>query len=70
MQRYIDAFNKAKAEEPGILAFVKVGDFYETFGDDARTVAQLLDIALTTRGDVPMCGVPAHSAKAYFDILR
>ena len=48
-----------------------MGDFYEMFFDDAVAAAEALDIALTKRGkhqgaDIPMCGVPAHSAENYF----
>ncbi len=58
-------------EEAGdALLFYRMGDFFELFFDDARTAAQILDIALTTRGEhngapIPMCGVPVHSAESY-----
>jgi DNA mismatch repair protein MutS len=47
-----------------------MGDFFELFFDDAVAAAQALDIALTKRGrhegaDIPMCGVPVHTAEAY-----
>lgn len=53
----------------GIL-FFQVGDFYETFYDDAIEVSRLLNIALTTRDKdkkdpVPLAGVPIHAADAY-----
>lgn len=53
------------------LLFYRMGDFYEMFFDDAVAAAEALDIALTKRGkhdgdDIPMCGVPAHSAEGYF----
>ncbi len=52
------------------LLFYRMGDFFELFFEDARTAAQILDIALTTRGEhngapIPMCGVPVHSAESY-----
>jgi len=52
------------------LLFFRMGDFFELFFDDARKAAQILDIALTTRGEhqgkpIPMCGVPVHSAESY-----
>ena len=52
------------------LLFYRMGDFFELFFEDARTAAQILDIALTTRGEhngapIPMCGVPVHSAEGY-----
>jgi DNA mismatch repair protein MutS len=58
-------------EEAGdALLFYRMGDFFELFFEDARTAAQILDIALTTRGEhqgapIPMCGVPVHSAEGY-----
>jgi DNA mismatch repair protein MutS len=61
----------ALREEAGdSLLFYRMGDFFELFFDDARQAAQILDIALTTRGEhggepIPMCGVPVHSAEGY-----
>ncbi len=59
-----------KARHADALLFYRMGDFYEMFFDDAVAAAAALDIALTKRGqhqgeDIPMCGVPAHSAESY-----
>ena len=59
-----------KAEAGDCLLFYRMGDFFELFFDDARLAAQVLDIALTSRGEhlgvpIPMCGVPVHSAEGY-----
>ncbi|MEQ9039791.1 MAG: DNA mismatch repair protein MutS [Silicimonas sp.] len=59
-----------KGEHPEALLFYRMGDFYELFFDDAIVASQALDIALTKRGkhlgeDIPMCGVPVHSAEGY-----
>lgn len=59
---------KEQAED--CLLFYRMGDFFELFFDDARLAAQVLDIALTSRGEhmglpIPMCGVPVHSAEGY-----
>ncbi|WP_209426318.1 DNA mismatch repair protein MutS [Pararhodobacter sp. SW119] len=59
-----------KAQNPDALLFYRMGDFYEMFFDDAVAAAAALDIALTKRGqhqgaDIPMCGVPVHSAEGY-----
>ena len=59
---------KAKAQD--CLLFYRMGDFYELFFDDAKLAAQVLDIALTSRGEhggapIPMCGVPVHAAEGY-----
>ncbi len=52
------------------LLFYRMGDFFELFFDDAKLAAQILDIALTSRGEhdgkpIPMCGVPVHAAENY-----
>jgi len=58
-------YHALKAQAGDCLLFYRMGDFFELFFDDAKAAAQILDIALTSRGDgVPMCGVPAHSRKA------
>ncbi len=59
-----------KAEADGCLLFYRMGDFFELFFEDARAASQILDIALTSRGEhggqaVPMCGVPVHAAEGY-----
>ena len=48
-----------------VLLFFRLGDFYEMFFEDAREAAGLLNVALTKRGGVPMCGVPHHAAENY-----
>ena len=59
-----------KAENPDILLFYRMGDFYELFYDDAKKAAALLDISLTKRGasagePIPMAGVPYHAVEGY-----
>ncbi len=66
MQQYL----RLKAEKPDILLFYRMGDFYELFYDDAKKVAELLDITLTKRGKatgepIPMAGVPHHAVEGY-----
>ena len=63
-----------KEEHPDSLLFYRMGDFYELFFQDAEIAAASLDIALTKRGkhageDIPMCGVPVHSADGYLQKL-
>ncbi|WP_183932152.1 DNA mismatch repair protein MutS [Sphingomonas sp. BK345] len=63
-----------KAEAADCLLFYRMGDFFELFFDDARIAAQVLDIALTARGEhagekIPMCGVPIHAATGYLQRL-
>jgi DNA mismatch repair protein MutS len=47
------------------LLLFRLGDFYELFFEDAREASQLLNVALTRRNGVPMCGVPYHAAQSY-----
>ena len=63
-------YREIKRRYPGGILFFQVGDFYETFHDDAREVSRLLNIALTTRDKdrsdpVPLAGVPVHAAENY-----
>lgn len=66
MQQYL----RLKAENPDILLFYRMGDFYELFYTDAKRASQLLDISLTKRGasagePIPMAGVPYHAVEGY-----
>jgi DNA mismatch repair protein MutS len=59
-----------KREAGDCLLFYRMGDFFELFFDDAKDASQVLDIALTSRGEhlgapIPMCGVPVHAAEGY-----
>ncbi len=47
------------------LLFFRLGDFYELFFEDAKEASGILNVALTKRGEVPMCGVPYHAAPNY-----
>lgn len=65
MQQYL----ATKEQEPEALLFFRLGDFYEMFFEDAKTVSRELGLTLTSRsGDkenCPMCGVPYHAAEQY-----
>jgi DNA mismatch repair protein MutS len=70
MEQYIEI----KATNPDSLLFYRMGDFYELFFDDAVEASRALGITLTKRGkhlgeDIPMCGVPVHSADDYLQKL-
>jgi len=59
-------YRRAKAEiDPGTILFFRLGDFYETFFEDAVVASDILGIALTKRQSVPMCGIPYHAADLY-----
>jgi DNA mismatch repair protein MutS len=49
----------------GTILMFRLGDFYEMFFEDAKDVASILNLALTKRNGVPMCGVPHHAAQSY-----
>ena len=71
MQQYVDM----KAENPDALLMFRLGDFYEAFFDDAKTISRTLGLVLTQRGtdgdgeNIPMCGIPWHAADNYFGRL-
>ncbi len=71
MQQYVDM----KAENPDALLMFRLGDFYESFFEDAKTISTALGLVLTARGtdgdgnNIPMCGIPWHAADNYFGRL-
>ena len=70
MQQY----NTIKAKYPGALLLFRVGDFYETFGQDAVKAAGILGIVLTKRGSnngtpIALAGFPHHSLETYLPKL-
>jgi DNA mismatch repair protein MutS len=59
-------YRRIKGELPkDALLLFRLGDFYEMFFEDAQTGAQLINLALTSRNGVPMCGLPFHAANNY-----
>jgi DNA mismatch repair protein MutS len=67
-------YYQLKQQHPGALLLFRVGDFYETFGEDAVTAARILDITLTKRGagsisEVALAGFPHHSLDNYLPKL-
>ena len=71
MQQYVDM----KAENPDALLMFRLGDFYESFFEDAKIISSNLGLVLTARGTdgdgdaIPMCGIPWHAADNYFGRL-
>ncbi|MDR2437553.1 MAG: DNA mismatch repair protein MutS [Endomicrobium sp.] len=61
MMQYYDI----KSKYPGMILFFRLGDFYEMFGEDATQAAPVLEVVLTHRQGVSMCGVPYHSVNSY-----
>jgi len=63
-------YRRIKGELPkDALLLFRLGDFYEMFFEDAQTGAQILNLALTARNGVPMCGLPHHAANSYIGRL-
>lgn len=54
---------------PDALLLFRLGDFYEMFFDDAKIGARLLNLTLTQRNGMPMCGIPYHAAESYIGRL-
>jgi len=61
----LEQYRRIKKEQEGNILFFRLGDFYEMFADDAVEVSSLLNLTLTSRNGLPMCGVPYHAAKNY-----
>lgn len=67
-------YNAIKAKHPGALLLFRVGDFYETFGEDAIRASKILDIVLTKRSNgaassIELAGFPHHSLDTYLPKL-
>ncbi len=63
-------YNEIKSQNKGSLLFFRLGDFYELFYEDAELVSKELNLTLTSRHkkseyEMPMCGIPYHSASKY-----
>ncbi len=65
MQQY----RRLKEHHRDAVLFFRLGDFYEMFEEDAREVSSLLNLTLTSRQGVPMCGIPYHAAQSYISRL-
>ena len=68
-------YYEAKQAYPDALIFFRMGDFYESFGEDAKTIAKELEITLTARGKnregekMPLAGIPYHALDTYLPRL-
>ena len=65
---------ETKKEYPDCILFYRLGDFYEMFFEDARTVSRELELTLTGKDcgleeRAPMCGVPHHAVETYLNRL-
>ena len=63
-------YRQCKGQLPaGTILLFRLGDFYEMFFEDAQEAAGILNVALTKRGDTPMCGIPYHATGNYLSKL-
>ena len=70
-----DELNEVREAHPNSLILYQMGDFFELYGEDAKTAAALLGLTLTTRpvggvGRVELCGFPVHALNEYVERLR
>jgi DNA mismatch repair protein MutS len=65
----MEQYHRIKKQYQDALLFFRLGDFYEMFFEDAKIASPILEIALTSRQKVPMCGVPYHAAETYLTKL-
>lgn len=66
MQQFVDL----KKQNPDAILFFRLGDFYETFWEDAKIASKILDLVLTSKNKtsenpIPMAGIPHHSSEKY-----
>ena len=66
----VTQYEAIKAQHPGALLLFRLGDFYETFGEDAKVASKVLGIVLTSRDKgakekVPLAGIPYHALDGY-----
>ena len=66
MAQYRQCKNKLPT---GTILLFRLGDFYEMFFEDAKEASSILNVALTKRGEIPMCGIPYHATGNYMGKL-
>ncbi|WP_304222796.1 DNA mismatch repair protein MutS [Gracilinema caldarium] len=65
----IEQYRRIKNDYRETVLFFRLGDFYEMFAEDALEVSSLLNLTLTSRNGLPMCGVPYHASRSYISRL-
>lgn len=65
----MEQYRKIKRSNKDAILLFRLGDFYEMFEEDARLASGILNITLTKRNNVPMCGFPYHAADTYISKL-
>jgi len=61
----LEQYRRIKRQQENNILFFRLGDFYEMFAEDAIEVSAALNLTLTSRNGLPMCGVPYHAARSY-----
>ena len=61
----MEQYHRIKSEHGDAILLFRLGDFYEMFERDALKASSILNIALTRRNNVPMCGFPYHASDTY-----
>jgi DNA mismatch repair protein MutS len=61
----LDQYRRIKRDHQEEVLFFRLGDFYEMFAEDALEISSLLNLTLTSRNKLPMCGIPYHAARSY-----
>ena len=65
----LEQYLKVRGQYKDCVLFYRLGDFYEMFYEDAEEISKELELTLTSRAGVPMCGVPYHSVEQYIKRL-
>ena len=74
LPQFYQDYLEIKTDNPNRLVLYQVGDFFEAYNDDAKTVAEALDLMMTSRpisdnDRVPMVGLPKHALETYMNML-
>ena len=65
----MEQWQRCKEKAGDALLLFRLGDFYEAFYEDAKLLANAVDLTLTQRQGVPMSGIPHHAAENYIEKL-
>ncbi len=69
MTPVMQQYNRIKKENKDAILFFRMGDFYEMFEEDAKEASSILNLTLTKRHGIPMCGIPYHASHSYIGRL-
>lgn len=70
MNTYAQQYAKLKKQVGDAILLLRIGDFYETFYDDAVLCSKVLGVTLSTGSEsIPLAGIPSHSLDGYIDKL-